>query len=138
MRLLFDQLENLTKELKDQNKTIALCHGCFVNLHEGHHKLFSEAKKYADIVMVGVESGEYLLKKKGSGEFLNQQERIRNIENTNLVDIVFALPAGENSMYKEIYKKIHPNFLVTAVDEVLDKKKKDAESFGIKVISTEK
>lgn len=138
MQLAFDKLEKQVQELKDQNKTIVFCHGCFGKLHKGHLKLFQEAKKHADILMVGVESDQYLRQKKGNETILSQQERIQQIENTDLVDIVFPLPEGTVSMYKEIYRKINPNFLITAIDEVSEKKKQDAESLGIKVIFLEK
>jgi D-beta-D-heptose 7-phosphate kinase/D-beta-D-heptose 1-phosphate adenosyltransferase len=123
-----------------KGKKIVLCHGCFDILHDGHLKLFRKAGKVGNAVFVWVESDEYVRKNKGEGRpryFL--KERAKNVLETGLVDFVFSAPYNDDmSIYKQIYKQIRPNFLVTGDDEILELKKRDVEEIGIKIMVLKK
>jgi cytidyltransferase-like protein len=66
-------------------KTIVLVTGGFDPLHSGHISYINAAKKLGDILVVGVNSDDWLRRKKGR-EFMPSYERIKIIENLKAVD----------------------------------------------------
>lgn len=62
-------------------KRITVCTGGFDPLHSGHIAYFKEAKKLGDELWVGVNSDEWLVRKKGQAflPFLERSEIVRNI-----------------------------------------------------------
>ena len=69
---------------------IVLVTGGFDPIHSGHIAYFEEAKKLGDILVVGINSDEWLTRKKGQ-PFMNVNERLTIIKNLGMVDaaIVF-------------------------------------------------
>lgn len=69
---------------------IILTSGGFDPLHSGHIALFNEAKKLGDMLVVGVNSNEWLARKKGQA-FMDINDRIDIVKNLAVVDsaIVF-------------------------------------------------
>ena len=69
---------------------VVLVTGGFDPIHSGHIAYFEEAKKLGDILVVGVNSDEWLTRKKGQ-PFMNINERISIVKNLSMVDaaIVF-------------------------------------------------
>ena len=139
MEIVFEQLGDKISHLRNNGKRIAFCHGCFDGLHDGHLNLFKKGKEISDILLIGIESDEYIKENKGGSKpKYPAKERIRNITATNLVDFVFLIPYSDNSIYQRLYQTIRPHFLITATDEILSKKRRDAEKFNIQVITIEK
>jgi cytidyltransferase-like protein len=68
-------------------KTIVLITGGFDPLHSGHIAYFKAAKKLGDILVVGVNSDDWLTRKKGSA-FMPMKERTEIIRNIVGVDFV--------------------------------------------------
>lgn len=135
MRYNARKLQGILKILKESGKKIAFCHGCFDGLHDGHIKLFQKAKRLADIVVVGIERDEYIKGAKGEHRpFYPLSDRIEAIIKTGLIDYVFVIPKGNPKKYKKLFLDIRPDYLVTAIDEMLQKKKEDAITAGIKLI----
>ncbi len=66
-------------------KTIVLVTGGFDPLHSGHIAYIRAAKKLGDILVVGVNSDDWLRRKKGQ-EFMPSSERIDIIQNLKSVD----------------------------------------------------
>lgn len=130
------QLMSFLRQARECQKKVALCHGCFDGLHEGHLLLLKKAKEAADVVVIGIEDDEYVKRTKGGDRpFHLLNERIRDILETSLVDFVFVIPSDNGSkIYKEIYKKIKPDFLVTGDDEIINLKQRDAAEENIAVI----
>ena len=64
---------------------IVLVTGGFDPLHSGHIDLFNEAKKLGDKLVVGVNSDEWLTRKKGR-PFMPIEERHKNVQNLKMVD----------------------------------------------------
>jgi cytidyltransferase-like protein len=69
---------------------VVLVTGGYDPIHSGHIAYFEEAKKLGDILVVGVNSDEWLTRKKGQ-PFMNINERLSIIKNLKMVDsaIVF-------------------------------------------------
>ena len=66
-------------------ETIVLVTGGFDPIHSGHIAYFKSAKKLGDKLIVGVNSDEWLVNKKGSS-FLPLDERIQIVSNLSVVD----------------------------------------------------
>jgi len=62
-----DELPNLIRELKKNNKKIVLANGCFDLLHAGHIMFFSASKQYGDVLIVAIDDDESVKKLKGKG-----------------------------------------------------------------------
>lgn len=59
------ELENLAQTLRNENKTVVATCGCFDIIHAGHITYLSEAKKYADVLVVFLNSDESVKQLKG-------------------------------------------------------------------------
>lgn len=130
------KLQKVLEEARRERKKIALCHGCFDGLHEGHLSLFRKAKEVATIVVVGIENDGYITRvKNDQGPFLKLQDRIKAIKKTGLVDHIFIVPTGDAKIYKKLYLDLRPDYLVTVVDEIIQKKKKDAVEASIRLVT---
>tara|TARA_B110000495_G_scaffold58455_1_gene49548 strand:+ start:331 stop:1089 length:759 start_codon:yes stop_codon:yes gene_type:complete len=70
-------------------KTIVLVTGGFDPLHSGHIAYFKEAKELGDILIVGLNSDEWLERKKGKA-FMPWNERLTIVNNLQMVDEVFT------------------------------------------------
>lgn len=133
------KLRQILLEAKRTGKRTALCHGCFDGLHHGHIELFTKAKDVADVVIVGVEGDEYIHRVKGEGRpYHVLKDRIEAIVKTNLVQYVIAIEPGDGGIYRKLYVYLSPDFLLTAEDEILMKKTRDAEEANVKVVVIEK
>jgi cytidyltransferase-like protein len=77
-------------------KKIVLVTGGFDPLHSGHIAYFEEAKKLGDILVVGVNSDEWLRRKKGRG-FMPLIERTNIIRKLACVDFVIDFNDSDNT-----------------------------------------
>lgn len=91
-------------------KRIVLITGGFDPLHSGHIAYFKAAKELGDILVVGVNSDEWLRRKKGQ-EFMPWEERATIIAALQDVDRVINFDDSDNSAKDAIRKvrKIHPH-----------------------------
>jgi cytidyltransferase-like protein len=85
------------------NKKIVLVTGGFDPLHSGHLEYFQEAKKLGDILVVGVNSDEWLTRKKGSA-FMPLRERINLIRNLKMVDFAISFDDTDGTAKHAIFK----------------------------------
>ena len=90
---------------------ISVVSGGFDPIHSGHISYFDAAKKFGDILIVAVNSDEWLIKKKGK-PFMPFEERKKIIENLSMVDKVIdfeddAFGSATNAILK--VKKQYPN-----------------------------
>jgi cytidyltransferase-like protein len=70
-------------------KTIVVVSGGFDPVHSGHIKLIKEARLLGDMLIVGINSDEWLTRKKGRA-FMPWQERLSVINNLRPVDEVYT------------------------------------------------
>ena len=98
-------------------KVIVATGGGFDPLHEGHIRLFKEAKKLGDLLIVMLNSDEQLIKKKGKTFYLSENERKEIIESIKYVDKVIIDP-GKDITCEEALKLIKPDVLAKGGDRV--------------------
>lgn len=77
-------------------KKIVLITGGFDPLHSGHIAYFKAAKKLGDILVVGVNSDDWLTRKKGV-PFMPESERCEIVRNIVGVDFVITFNDDDNS-----------------------------------------
>jgi len=89
-------------------KTIVLVTGGFDPLHSGHIEYFKAAKQLGDELHVGVNSDEWLQRKKGRA-FMPFVERAKLIEALGVVDRVLSFDDADNTACGAIYKTMATN-----------------------------
>jgi len=95
-------------------KTIVLVTGGFDPIHSGHIAYFEEAKKLGDELWVGVNSDDWLTRKKGR-PFMSLLERVNIIKNLYMVDAVIDFDDSDNSACGAIFKTKSLNDLDTKI-----------------------
>jgi D-beta-D-heptose 7-phosphate kinase/D-beta-D-heptose 1-phosphate adenosyltransferase len=98
-------------------KIVVATGGGFDPLHEGHIRLFKEAKQLGDILIVMLNSDTQIIKKKGITFYPSEKERREIIESIKYVDKVVIDP-GKNVTCEEALLKIKPDILAKGGDRV--------------------
>jgi rfaE bifunctional protein nucleotidyltransferase chain/domain len=128
-------LIQIRKKAKKENKKVIFTNGCFDLLHRGHIEYLKKAKRLGDILIVGLNSDSSVRKIKGKGRPIQKQaDRAAILASLYFVDYVFIF--NELTPFKLISKLI-PDILVKGGDwKVKDIVGKDiVESHGGKVLS---
>ena len=88
---------------------IVIVTGGFDPIHSGHIALLKEAKNLGHALAVGLNSDEWLRRKKGH-EFMPWSERSSIIENLKMVDVVFSFDDSDGSAIDAIkrVKEVYP------------------------------
>lgn len=89
---------------------IVLVTGGFDPLHSGHIAYFDAACRLGDMLVVGLNSDEWLIKKKGN-YFMSWQDRYAIISNLCIVDRCIKFDDSDGTAIDAIeqLKKMHPN-----------------------------
>ena len=107
-------LKKIVSQLKKKKKKVVFTNGCFDILHPGHIKIFTEAKKRGDVLVVGLNSDLSVKLIKGSRRpILDQKSRATMISAFEMVDYVTLF--DELTPY-ELIKAIKPQILVKGGD----------------------
>ncbi len=113
-----DNIHKIITELKAKDLRIAFTNGCFDLLHRGHVFYLEEAKKKADILVLGLNSDTSVRRLKGQDRpLVNEQDRAYILSRLEAVDIVCIF---EEDTPVEIIKLIKPDFLIKGGDYNLD------------------
>jgi len=80
---------------------VVLVTGGFDPLHSGHIAYFEEAKKLGDMLVVGINSNEWLTRKKGQ-PFMDINERVSIVKNLSMVDSVIVFDDSDGSSKEAI------------------------------------
>ena len=75
-------------------KKLSLVTGGFDPIHSGHISYFARAKDFSDFLVVGINTEEWLTKKKGQ-YFQSWKERAEIIRHLRMVDAVITVPYDE-------------------------------------------
>jgi cytidyltransferase-like protein len=91
-------------------RKIVLVTGGFDPIHSGHIEYLKSAKKLGDILIVGVNSDDWLTRKKGR-PFMPITERTTLIENLSMVDHVILFNDNDNTAIEAIknVKALYPH-----------------------------
>lgn len=130
-----DKITALIKSLKKKGKSVVFTNGCFDLIHPGHIKLLKQAKKYGDILFLGINSDKSIKKIKGlSRPVMKEKERITVLSAIEYIDLIAVF--NEPTPIKVI-EKIRPDALVKGSDwpksEIVGKE--FVESYGGKVFT---
>jgi FAD synthetase len=118
-------------------KNVVLVGGCFDILHFGHISFLKDAKKLGDKLIVALESDGNVREMKGPTRPIhNQKQRKVMIESLRFVDEIIELPPMWGYQdYFNLVKKIKPQIIaVTEGDPILDKKQKQADLVGARLV----
>lgn len=100
--------DNIGPKLREEDKTIALCHGVFDLVHPGHIIHLEQAKSMADILVVSVTAAKYV--RKGPGRpYFNDEMRMKFLEVLECVDYVML---SEGYTVDDIIESVEPDFYV--------------------------
>lgn len=143
-----EEIASFVAEAKAQGKTTGLIVGCFDILHKGHVDCLRQAKKYVDVLIVGVDRDE-TVKLKGSGRPVNDLgSRCEVLAELINVDLIFPIPfilpeytaSLENvSMFESLTRVIKPDYLITnqIADDFWQEKASRAKRLGIGYLGLE-
>jgi cytidyltransferase-like protein len=118
-------------------KTVVATGGGFDPLHEGHIRLFKEAKKLGDVLVIMLNSDAQMKKKKGSTFYPSQDERKEILESVKYVDKVIIDP-GKDVTCEAALKLVRPDILAKGGDRSASKMPeieiKTCKELGIKIV----
>lgn len=89
-------------------KTIVLVTGGFDPIHSGHIAYFKAARTLGDMLIVGLNSDEWLARKKGRS-FMPWNERLCVINNLSMVDEVYTFNDDDGSA-KEFIRQVRAHY----------------------------
>jgi rfaE bifunctional protein nucleotidyltransferase chain/domain len=113
-----EELKNIEKKKKKQNKKIVTTNGVFDILHIGHIRYLKEARKLGDILIVAINSDSSTKQIKGSKRPLNnEKDRAEALAALECVDYI-AIFNEENPI--KTLEKIKPNIHVKGGDYKMD------------------
>jgi len=124
-----------------RGKKTVLVGGCFDIVHLGHIKFLEKAKKEGNVLIILLESDKNIRKNKGEDRPINNQKnRAEFLTKLKMVDYVVELPEmKKDDDYLKLIKKIKPNVIaVSENDDNLEKKRKQAEKVGAKILVVSK
>jgi D-beta-D-heptose 7-phosphate kinase / D-beta-D-heptose 1-phosphate adenosyltransferase len=109
-----DEISKICNNSKSMGQKIVFTNGCFDILHAGHTIYLEAAKKYGDILIVGLNSDNSVTKLKGPNRPLNNQmDRALLLSALDSVDYVVIF--DEDNPY-ELIKALKPHILVKGGD----------------------
>jgi D-beta-D-heptose 7-phosphate kinase/D-beta-D-heptose 1-phosphate adenosyltransferase len=109
-----NEIIKIVEELKSKNKKIIFTNGCFDILHSGHVEYLESAKKFGDILIVGLNSDKSVSYLKGRKRPINpQKERAILLAAMKVIDFVVIF--NEDTPLNLI-KVIKPHILVKGGD----------------------
>ena len=94
----------ISKDLRSSNQKIIFTNGCFDLLHVGHIKYLEQAKRFGDILIIGLNSDSSVKKLKGSDRPINSQD-----------DRALLLAALESVDYVVIFDDETPYNLINSI-----------------------
>lgn len=121
----------------DKTKKIVLAGGCFDILHYGHVSFIQKARTAGDILILLLESDEFITTVKKKKAVHTQAQRAEILSALGYVDYVISLPLlkSPNSDYERIIKEIHPSIIaITSGDSKESQKKKIAQKVNAETL----
>ncbi|MGA1826166.1 MAG: D-glycero-beta-D-manno-heptose-7-phosphate kinase [bacterium] len=110
----FQDIGKIIKGHRIKGERIAFTNGCFDLLHLGHIKLLHEARSFANLLVVGLNSDSSVRKLKGASRpCLDQNERAQILSALDCVDYVVLF---EEETPLRLIEAIRPDILVKGAD----------------------
>ena len=133
--LPLDQAYLKVDELKRQGLRVVLTNGCFDLLHPGHTRLFTEARRLGDVLVVAMNSDRSLRTLKGDSRALQPEaERAEILAALAAVDYVTIF---DDPSVLSVVARVLPNVLVKGGHYTLDQivGRDEVEAAGGQVVS---
>ncbi|MBS2002372.1 MAG: D-glycero-beta-D-manno-heptose 1-phosphate adenylyltransferase [Cyanobacteria bacterium SZAS LIN-5] len=132
-----EELKQVVRAQKEQNKIIVTTNGCFDILHVGHVRYLAEARRLGDVLIVGVNTDDSVRRLKGpSRPVNNENDRAEVLASLECVDYVTLFPEDTPV---ELLTEVKPNFHAKGGDYDPEKLAETpvVESFGgqVKIIN---
>lgn len=128
-----DALPDIIQEYRKQGQKIVLTQGVFDLVHIGHARYCAEAKKYGDVLIVGVDSDEKVKSRKGPDRpVVPQAERLEMLTYLRSVDLVVLKKLDAPKW--ELIKVIRPDVLVATRDTYTPAQLKELEEYCQEVV----
>ncbi|RXK12306.1 bifunctional heptose 7-phosphate kinase/heptose 1-phosphate adenyltransferase [Halarcobacter mediterraneus] len=109
-----EDIEKISKRLKEQGKKVVFTNGCFDILHKGHVSYLNIAKSFGDVLILGLNSDASVKRLKGENRPINtQDDRAYILSALECIDYVVIF--DEDTPY-ELIKTVEPDILVKGAD----------------------
>jgi FAD synthetase len=115
------------KEMKfTKNSRTVLAGGCFDILHYGHLYFIQKARSAGDVLILLLESDEFMKSVKKKIPVHTQQQRAELLAALGYVDYVVLLPLLQkpNEEYESIVNAIHPSIIAYTTGDIQEDRKK--------------
>lgn len=132
------EIAKITRDTKEANLVVGLCHGCFDILHVGHIRHFIAAKDQCDVLFVSI-TGDRFVNKDAGRPVIQEDERAEVV--SSLKPITGAM-INQASSSVELLSHVRPSLYfkgqeyLTIDDKNFAGEKKAAASLGIEVRHT--
>jgi D-beta-D-heptose 7-phosphate kinase/D-beta-D-heptose 1-phosphate adenosyltransferase len=114
-----EELLEIRKNLKAQNKKVVFTNGCFDIIHSGHIDYLNKAKLLGDVLIVGINSDLSVSNIKGNKRpILKESERALIVSNLKPVDYVTLF---DDDTPAKLIEKLIPDILVKGGDWAIEK-----------------
>jgi len=109
-----EELLPIVEKLKKEKKRIVFTNGCFDILHPGHIRLLLQAKNFADILIIGLNSDSSVKNIKGASRpIIKQEERAEILAALEMVDYIVIFHEADPA---KLISAILPDVLVKGGD----------------------
>lgn len=108
-----DELKHILQGLKAQGKRVVFTNGCFDIIHIGHIRYLREARRFGDLLVVGINSDRSVSIIKPDRPVNSQDQRAEVLASLEMVDYVTIF--DEETPY-ELIKSIQPDVLAKGGD----------------------
>jgi len=121
---------------RTKSKKTVLVGGCFDLFHYGHLVFLKEAKNQGDVLIVALESDEFIKNRKRIPVH-TQHQRAELLAALEMVDFIILLPHfTSDAQYEHLIEVMKPSCVaVTQNDVHLEKKQRQARKFGADLIT---
>ncbi len=107
------RLKEIIQKLRSEGKRIVFTNGCFDIIHIGHIRCLIEAKRQADILIVGLNTDSSVSRIKPGRPIIPEEQRAEVLSTIEMVDYITFF--DEDTPY-ELIKEIQPDVLVKGGD----------------------
>ena len=112
------EIQELIKKLKNENKTTVFSNGCFDILHIGHVRYLKASAKFADIMIIGLNSDSSVKRLKGESRPINNEnDRAELLSELGFVDYVVIF---EEDTPENLLNEIKPDIYTKGADYTME------------------
>ncbi len=113
-----ENLEELLKLLKSENKTVVTTNGCFDILHVGHVRYLKKAKSFGDVLIIALNSDKSIKSIKGPDRPINNEnDRAEILNSLYFVDYVVLF---DEDSPMDLLAKIKPDVHTKGADYTVE------------------